>query len=387
MSKCIIVLGPDYLSNSIFAGVLNILGINFGKSLQQSRNNNPEGFIKNKKITRINENILESLNSSYDDIRPLQEKWWQKSYVNNHKKEAISIIEKEFKGPVMFAIKDPRLSRLLPLWIEIFSEIKLIPNVVITIRNPSEFAYSLEKRNGFSTEKSMNLWMTHMLDAEYYSREFPRTFLTFDRLVSDPEKSIHQISERLTIQFPLAYEDVKSDVENFLEPALEHHKYKTSEKNTLMSKLIFDYYELLKGASQKSALITDDLSRIDNIRTEFGEIRSFFYNHELEEAQKRLKNHVHDLEMTQAILKKQIEDHIGLLYWRDSEIENLEQKVGAQSARLGELYKLNRDLQKINSELRKINSELREDLDIIFASRSWKITKPLRWISKRIRGY
>ena len=146
MSKCIIVLGPDYLSNSIFAGVLNILGINFGKSLQQSRNNNPEGFIKNKKITRINENILESLNSSYDDIRPLQEKWWQKSYVNNHKKEAISIIEKEFKGPVMFAIKDPRLSRLLPLWIEIFSEIKLIPNVVITFRNPSEFAYSLEKK-------------------------------------------------------------------------------------------------------------------------------------------------------------------------------------------------------------------------------------------------
>ena len=226
-----------------------------------------------------------------------------------------------------------------------------------------------------------------MLDAEYYSREFPRTFLTFDRLVSDPEKSIHQISERLTIQFPLAYEDVKSDVENFLEPALEHHKYKISEKNTLMSKLIFDYYELLKGASQKSALIKDDLSCIDNIRTGFGEIRSFFYNHELEEAQKRLKNHVHDLEMTQAILKKQIEDHIGLLHWRDSEIENLEQKVGAQSARLGELYKLNRDLQKINSELRKINSELREDLDIIFASRSWKITKPLRWISKRIRGY
>jgi len=374
--------------NSVVAGLLKMLGINFGGNLFEFSKDNPEGFFENKKVLQVNESILENLNASYDDLRPLPEKWWKEPGLTAHRKEIVNIIKKEFNGSDIFAIKDPRLCRLLPLWIEIFSELMLIPHVVIIVRNPLEVAYSLKKKNGFLIEKSMSLWMTHMLDAEYYSREFPRTFQTFDRLISDPEGSIHQISKRLTIQFPQAYEDVKSDVEKFLEPALKHHQYKTPEKNTSMPKLIIDYYELLKAASQKTKLITDDLSRIDTIKTEFGEIRSYFYSHELEGKQKRLEDHVHDLEAKQAILRKQIEEHIGLLRWRDSEIADLEQKItadlepkiGVQSARLGELY-------KINSDLRKINSELQENLDITFASRSWKITEPLRVITKFIRGY
>lgn len=107
-------------------------------------------------------------------------------------------------------------------------------------------------------------------------------------------------------------------------------------------------------------------------------------NFELEEENKRLKDNIHDLEMKQVILRKQIEDHIGMLRWGEAE---LEQKVGAQSARLGEVYKINNDLHKINNDLRKEKDDLRNILEVIYDSRSWKITRPLRAINKFIRGY
>ena len=100
-------------------------------------------------------------------------------------------------------------------------------------------------------------------------------------------------------------------------------------------------------------------------------------NLEIEEENKRLKDNIHDLEVKQVTYRKQIEDFIGMLRWREAD---LEQKVGSQSAKLGEIY-------KINSDLRNDINDIREELKITYSSRSWKITRPLRAINKFIRGH
>ena len=109
------------------------------------------------------------------------------------------------------------------------------------------------------------------------------------------------------------------------------------------------------------------------------EIRSYFYNQELETERRSLEENVHELQMKQVISRKQIEDHIGLLRQREWEIVAIEQKMSAQNAKLS-------NLENRLNELKKINSSLTEQLDIIFGSRSWKITKPLRVMTRFIRG-
>ncbi|WP_134487370.1 hypothetical protein [Methylocella tundrae] len=84
-----------------------------------------------------------------------------------------------------FAFKDPRLCRIIPFWVAAFEEMQIAPLVVIPIRSPLEVAQSLAKRDGFSLETGLLLWLRHVLDAERESRHFPRAVVSMDDLFED----------------------------------------------------------------------------------------------------------------------------------------------------------------------------------------------------------
>jgi hypothetical protein len=85
----------------------------------------------------------------------------------------------------------------MPLWLEIFEELSITPYFIISIRNPLEIARSHERRDDFSLEKSLLIWMKHLLSAEYYSREYPRVFTRYDDLVANPQATLSNITHIL----------------------------------------------------------------------------------------------------------------------------------------------------------------------------------------------
>jgi GT2 family glycosyltransferase len=263
---------------SALMGVLNVLGVDLGSNYLNPSEDNPKGFFENISITEINEKILQSLNSSWNDVFFLPENWWNSEHLHPYRQEIIDIIKSEFHGKVIFGIKDPRISRLLPLWNAIFKELSTEPHYIIPLRSPLEVARSLQKRNGFSIEKSLLLLMNYMMDAEFHTRGFPRAFVSFDELLKDPEKTINHISKILGLTFLKDYNEVKDEIERFLEPSLKHHTFKMGEINEDLLEPIVGYHRLLLNLTDKERISNVDLLEIDNVREKFLNIYRLFYH-------------------------------------------------------------------------------------------------------------
>lgn len=294
MQKCVVILGMHRSGTSALMGALNTLGVDIGITLMKPAEDNPKGFFENDHISRMNEKILESLISSWDDTFPLPENWWEQEWIRLYKKEISGIIEHEMKSD-MIGIKDPRMCRLLPFWNPLFEKLRIKPYYILVVRNPLEVAYSLKKRNSFSVGKSLLLWMSYMLDAEFYSRQFPRVFISYDDLLKKPERTFNYITEKLGIRLPKSYEDVRNKVEQFLEPNLKHHTFGGSVNEELL-KHIFDYYNMLLCLCGSVETSSNVLSEIDGIRQRHLNLLNNFYNDDIRNAIKEREIHIGNLD-------------------------------------------------------------------------------------------
>jgi GT2 family glycosyltransferase len=321
MQRCIVVLGMHRGGTSALMGVLNILGIELGSNYLNPSEDNPKGFFENITITQINEKILKSLNSSWDDVFFLPENWLNSEHLLPHRQEIIDIIEREFHEKTIFGIKDPRISRLLPLWNAIFKELSTEPHYIIPLRSPLEVAKSLQKRNGFSIEKSLLLWMNYMLDAEFFSRRFSRVFISFDELLRNPEKIINDISTSFDITFPKSYRDVQKDIEHFLEPALKHFTLHTNTFPNNSLELFSHYYQALTALTKKNKMSShEDLSKIENMRKNYFTIHSIFYNADIrrnyEKRIDELEKQISEIEKNKILLEEQLTKIINSPEWK-----------------------------------------------------------------------
>jgi hypothetical protein len=90
-------------------------------------------------------------------------------------------------------------------------------------RNPFEVAASLQKRDGFSREKALVLWLSHSLCAELYSRGLPRIFIEFDDVVRNPTQTLLKIEQESATIFPTPVNEAIEKINSFVSPGLRHH--------------------------------------------------------------------------------------------------------------------------------------------------------------------
>lgn len=66
----------------------------------------------------------------------LPSNWPATAVAREAKRQLTGIIEKEFADSRLFVIKDPRIPRLLLLWVELLQDLGIAPIVIIPFRNP-----------------------------------------------------------------------------------------------------------------------------------------------------------------------------------------------------------------------------------------------------------
>src|SRR3546814_6124771 len=74
-------------------------------------------------------------------------------------------IAEQFDGVPLWGVKDPRLCRLLPLWLPLLEERGIRPAVVHMVRQPLEIARSLERRDDLPRGQALLLWLRHQIEA------------------------------------------------------------------------------------------------------------------------------------------------------------------------------------------------------------------------------
>lgn len=140
----IVVLGMNRSGTSLLAQILERMGVWFGNpgDLVGPSRDNERGHYEYIPIVRVQQQLLKNVFGCTELFKGTLPRDW-------HKDEVIQLLYKEalkahlWKALIRakvrekpFGFKDPRTTRLLPLWREIFFELGIKPIYLLTWRNP-----------------------------------------------------------------------------------------------------------------------------------------------------------------------------------------------------------------------------------------------------------
>ena len=221
----ILVAGMHRSGTSALTRVLTIAGCTLPGTLVQPKPDNVAGFWESQAVVDLNEEILAVAGSSWDDWRPFPRHWHASPEAGAFLRRGRELLRQEFGESRLFILKDPRICRLLPFWIEAVRGTGARSRVVVTVRSPLDVAASLEARNGIDPFIGYLSWLRHVVDAEAGSRDLPRVFTRYESLLAEPHASVDRIGRMLGLDWPnRSSAAARTDVEAFLSPELRHHR-------------------------------------------------------------------------------------------------------------------------------------------------------------------
>lgn len=221
---CIIVAGMHRSGTSAVARVVNLLGADIARDLMPPKaDNNDRGFWESNAVFQIHERLLYALGSAHDDVAPLPDRWIETSAANQAKRDIAKEIDNDFAESNVFVVKDPRISRLLPLWLSLLDDLEIRVIVVIPVRNPLEIANSLLRRDQLPLTQSFLLYIRHALEAELASRGRERLFIAYDRLLGDWSGFATSLAEAADLRLP-PDPNFKTEIADFLTSDLYRHR-------------------------------------------------------------------------------------------------------------------------------------------------------------------
>jgi glycosyltransferase involved in cell wall biosynthesis/GT2 family glycosyltransferase len=490
--RMLLVLGMHRSGTSAVAGVLAQLGVDFTEHLIPPDEDNPKGYFEHADVWRLDQHLLESIGSDWNDPAALPAGWQDSEPARGASEALLAIIRRDFAGVRLAGLKDPRMCRLMPLWNPLLSRAGFQPSVVLVVRSPVEVAASVKNRDGIGFEHAAMAWLRHVLEAEYHTRGLPRVVVSYQSLVQDWRSEVVRVGRALDIAWPRAPDRAAADIEAFIEPGLRHHR--ATPAHEPLRAPFDDWIDRAWSALQQGPdgiepafdALRDDLARVDaeavgytealhSSRRRIAELEhgAQWYATELELLQKgnadlqgNLQRHIDkvaELETGNAYLRENLQQHAetiaemeaGNAYLREDLQRHVEKvaELEAGNAYLrenlqhhadtiaemeaGNAYlreNLQRHVEKV-AELEAGNAYLREnlqrhidklseleiahawlrdemehvqqsldqreqalaaatarwqatraELDVVYASRSWRLTRPLRYGGRLARG-
>jgi len=188
---CIIVLGMHRSGTSAVTGLLEKFGIYLGNKLLEANIGNLKGYFENEIFVEFNKEVLLDLNSYHEDI---EFNFYSIKNIDKYVDKLCDIIETEFKNVNIFAIKDPRISLLFPIYQKAMEKKGIDIKIIRPIREPSEVAVSFKKASDIEYEHSFALWINYNLLAEFYTRDMEKLYITYNDLVYNTKETLFRIS-------------------------------------------------------------------------------------------------------------------------------------------------------------------------------------------------
>ncbi len=216
----ILISGMHRSGTSAITRVVSLLGAGLPDDMIEAKGDNERGFWEGRGVIDLDEKALEKFGSwwggwqSVDTERLLASRQLVEG--------AQELVRKEFRDADIIVLKDPRVSRLLPLWQQALEEEGFRCVHVVALRHPGAVADSLRRRNKLSPEAATLSWLAHTLDAEEHTREQQHVFVSFENLLRDWRSEMDRVSRALDIAWPEAPDAVAEAVDEFIEPDLAH---------------------------------------------------------------------------------------------------------------------------------------------------------------------
>ncbi|HSF20308.1 MAG TPA: sulfotransferase [Vicinamibacteria bacterium] len=211
---------------SALTRVLSLRGASLPTNLMEPLPlNNERGFWESKDIAELNDEILVSGHSAWDDLFEFSPSWYDSKVAEHFAVRALEVLQRDFSRSRLFALKDPRMCRLVPFWADVLRRFDTEPCFVHIIRNPLEIAASLKARDGILPAHSQMIWLRHVLDAEKDTRGRRRCFVHYEDLLNDWRGVTDKIARALEFRWPRESHHTAVAIEDFLSHGLRHHNF------------------------------------------------------------------------------------------------------------------------------------------------------------------
>jgi hypothetical protein len=266
----VLVLGMHRSGTSAMTRVLNLLGCALPDNLLGAGDGNELGHWESAAAVALNDEILESAGSNWQDWGPINDDWRGSGLRAEMLGRVIKVVENHKALGPLFALKDPRLCRLADLWLESMDAASVEPLVILMLRNPLEVVASLENRDLMAPGYGQQLWLRHVLDAEYFSRGRRRIVCRYDQLVHSWHGVIARVKSGLGVALPRNSLAVHAQVDAFLSSQHRHHEARADEvmDNSGLSTWLRRSFAIMQQWSEHGEN-KDDYKELDQIRQEF----------------------------------------------------------------------------------------------------------------------
>jgi hypothetical protein len=225
--KLVVVLGMHRSGTSAITRALAALGAELGNRLLAPLPGvNDKGFFEDYDILLINHELLGAAGLEWHTLGQIDLSRIGTQQLAAFRARAVATLRAKCAGRT-FALKDPRLARLMPFWQPIFDEIGIPVTYVIAVRNPISVVKSLAKRDSMSEDKSYLLWLSHVVPSLIDTQQKPRAFIDYDRMLDDPSCALADLSRRL--ELPLDANSADEFSRSFLEAGLRHTRFSAAD--------------------------------------------------------------------------------------------------------------------------------------------------------------
>ena len=366
--SALLVLGMHRSGTSAITGSLGLCGAWVGDETELTGANveNPRGFWERRDTRQICDRLLQTAGADWWKIATFElETIPHAVLVEERTKFAKVVSTLDERGT--WVLKEPRLCLLLPVLRDCVAD----PVCIHIFRNPLEVARSLQTRNGFGISAGLALWEAYNRRALTASENLPRLLVSHESLMLRPVETLDGLLERLAELDVSGLARPNEDrLTQFISPSLyrrrvteeETRDYLSAPQRILWKQFCGDQDNSHEGGASISRATRQHLFDLESTERSLSHHRD--RQRELNADLAARNRTIADLQRTTERLNAELERRSATIRTCEATIRTREATIRTREA-------------AIRSRDARISS--------LIQSTSWRITAPLRALSRVVR--
>jgi len=271
----VIVLGVQRSGTSAITKSLSSVNASFGCNLlEEHKKVNPTGFWEDSDILLLNEKILMHLDLTWSSLRPIRLTDFSENDLEEFYKDATALLMSKMSDNKLFALKEPRITKLFVFWDYVIKKNKINCKYIIALRDPNDVANSFKRLentmvSAIETKKQYvyKLWISYLISVvSVFDEPSDIYIIEYERILENPKDIIEHMAGKF--DYDINDDELNEYCNTFINRSLNHSD---NEKVINFSdRLVNDFYDLLRDISNNNSNLTCSMSkRLNKIKEEF----------------------------------------------------------------------------------------------------------------------
>ncbi len=212
MKRLVLILGTGRSGTSLVSRTVGELGFDLGTNLIPGDALNSEGYYEDRGIVNAHKLLLSDLGCGDPGVLQVPPDWLSRELTGTIKAKIVEILSVRFSSTDKVAVKDPRISLLLPMWYEIAASLDVELKLVFCARSPAAVAASAVS---LDTATGEAMWLCRVMSAaENWTGGF---VLNYEDILRDAPSALNALARWL------GGESQSLDTQALVKSELNHH--------------------------------------------------------------------------------------------------------------------------------------------------------------------